>query len=135
MALAVNADGVHLGQSDMKPEEARKLLGSDKIIGVSARTIEQAQTAYNNGADYIGSGAVFGTSTKKDAKKLSVEEFSEICGSVPIPVVAIGGVNAENIRQLEGTGASGVAVVSAIFGQPDIKEAVNSLLKVADEIF
>lgn len=135
VAIAVDADGVHLGQSDMKPEQARKILGKNKIIGVSARTIEQAQTAYKNGADYIGSGAVFGTSTKKDAKKLSLEEFSSVCKSVPIPVVAIGGVTAENIEQLEGTGASGVAVVSAIFGQPDITEAVNSILNIANKIF
>lgn len=129
VCIAADADGVHLGQSDMPSDKARKLLGNDKIIGVTAKTIEQAQTAEKNGADYLGSGAIFGTSTKKDAIKMDMDTLKSICGSVKIPVVAIGGITGENVTKLKGTGICGVAVVSGIFGQPDIKDAAMDLYK------
>ena len=116
VVIKTGADGVHLGQNDMELAKAREILGKDKIIGGSARTIELAKKAEQSGADYIGSGAVFGTLTKADAKYLGTENLKKICGAVGIPVVAIGGVSADNIPQLENCGISGVAVVSAIFG-------------------
>ena len=115
VALAVDADGVHIGQDDMSVEEARKLLGEDKIIGVSAHNVEEAIKAQKGGADYLGVGAVCATSTKKDANVVSKEEIKKICHTVEIPVVAIGGIKKENIKTLEGTDVDGVAVVSAIF--------------------
>jgi len=133
LALDINADGVHLGQSDMDPAEARKLLGSDKIIGVTAKTIDQAKKAEAEGADYLGSGAVFGTSTKLDAKPMDHELLDAICESVSIPVVAIGGIDAGNILNLKGRKMSGFAIVSGIFGQEDIKKAAEELLNLAME--
>ena len=103
LALEINADGVHLGQSDMDIEEARRILGKDKIIGVTAKTVEQAITAMKQGADYLGSGAVFGSSTKKDAVTMSFDMLENICRSVEIPVVAIGGINLSNVSKLAGT--------------------------------
>ena len=103
VALAVDADGVHIGQDDMSVEEARKLLGEDKIIGVSAHNVEEAIKAQKGGADYLGVGAVCATSTKKDANVVSKEEIKKICHTVEIPVVAIGGIKKENIKTLEGT--------------------------------
>lgn len=132
VALAVNADGVHLGQGDTDIKTARKILGNDKIIGITAKTPEQAVNAYNNGADYLGTGAVFGTSTKKDAKNITIEQLSAVCKSVPIPVVAIGGINENNILQLKNSSADGVAVVSAIFAKENISEAVKNLRRLAD---
>lgn len=134
LALAVGAAGVHIGQEDMDVKDARKILGEDKIIGVSARTVEQAMIAWKGGADYLGSGAVFGTTTKGDASKLSLEAFREICGRVDIPVVAIGGVSEENILKLKGLGAAGVAVVSAIFASNDITGAAERLLKLSRQL-
>jgi len=133
LALDINADGVHLGQSDMDPAEARKLLGQNKIIGVTAKTIDQAKKAEAEGADYLGSGAVFGTSTKLDAKPMDHELLDAICESVSIPVVAIGGIDAGNILNLKGRKMSGFAIVSGIFGQEDIKKAAEELLKLAKE--
>ncbi len=115
VCAAVGADGVHLGQGDTDPKEARRILGSNAIIGVTAKTVEQAQSAEADGADYLGSGAVFGTSTKADAVKMDIETLREIVSSVSIPVYAIGGINAENISQLRGSGIYGAAVVSGIF--------------------
>lgn len=112
---AVGADGVHLGQGDADPKEARRILGGNAIIGVTAKTVEQARKAEADGADYLGSGAVFGTSTKADAVKMDIETLREIVSSVSIPVYAIGGINAENISQLRGSGIYGAAVVSGIF--------------------
>lgn len=136
ICLKCGADGVHVGQSDMEAGNVRKLLGNDKIIGVSAHTVEEAIAAERAGADYLGVGAVFSTSTKQDADAVSYDTLSEICASVHIPVVAIGGINADNIRELKGSGISGVAVVSAIFAADDIisstkkiKEAVGELLE------
>ncbi|WP_455721928.1 thiamine phosphate synthase [Agathobacter sp.] len=133
-ALDIDADGVHLGQDDMDPAEARKLLGSDKIIGVTAKTIEQAKTAESKGADYLGSGAVFGSTTKLDAKPMTKELLKEITASVDIPVVAIGGINADNAGELKGTGIAGIAVVGGIFASDDIKQAARELAHICDAL-
>ena len=134
VALRCDADGVHVGQSDMEAQDVRAKLGPDKIIGVSARTVEQAVKAEKMGADYLGVGAVFSTSTKLDAREVSWETLKEICETVSIPVVAIGGITADNLSQLAGTGVDGVAVVSAIFAQKDIKEAAQKLRKLSEEM-
>lgn len=132
--IGSDADGVHLGQSDMSISEARKILGKNKIIGATAKTVEQAQKAELEGADYLGSGAIFGTTTKDDAKKMDIETLKSITQSVKIPVVAIGGITGENILELRGTGISGAAVVSGIFAQNDIEKAAEDLYKKAGEI-
>jgi thiamine-phosphate pyrophosphorylase len=132
--IGSNADGVHLGQSDMSISEVRKILGKNKIIGATAKTVEQAQKAELEGADYLGSGAIFGTTTKDDAKKMDIETLKSITQSVKIPVVAIGGITGENILELRGTGISGAAVVSGIFAQNDIEKAAEDLYKKAGEI-
>ena len=134
LAKKIGAEGVHVGQSDMAAAEARSILGPDAIIGVTARTIEQAQAAEKAGADYLGSGAVFGTSTKKDAKPLDPAYFQQICESVSIPVVAIGGITANNIRQLEGRKMSGFAIVSGIFAAQVIEAQTKKLWKAAQEL-
>lgn len=130
IALAVNADGVHLGQNDLPLQEARKILGNDRIIGVTAQTLPLALEAEKNGADYLGVGAIFGTTTKKDAKKNTIEVLSEISHTVKIPVVAIGGINSENIAKLAGSGISGVAVVSGIIAQKNIAEASRKIFNI-----
>ena len=127
IALACDADGLHIGQNDMPAAKARELLGPDKILGVSAQTIEQAVAACQDGADYLGVGAVFPTGTKTDAVEVPLDTLKAITASVDIPVVAIGGINADNITQLSGTGIAGAAVVSAIFAQEDIKKAAANL--------
>lgn len=134
VAKMCGADGVHVGQDDMRCEEARRILGEDAIIGVTAKTIEQAQRAQAAGADYLGSGAVFGTSTKLNAKPMTRETLASITASVDIPVVAIGGINMGNIEKLEGTGIAGVAVVSGIFAAEDIESECRELRKIADRI-
>ena len=134
VAKAVDADGVHIGQDDIPLREARKILGTDKIIGVTAKTTEQAQKAETDGADYIGSGAIFGTSTKGDAKKMDIETLKSITASVNIPVVAIGGITDENVLNLKGTGIAGAAVVSGIFAEKDIEKASKDLYKKIGEI-
>lgn len=134
VALEIDADGVHVGQSDMNAKDVRKLIGSDKILGVSAQTVEQAIKAEQSGADYIGVGAVFTTSTKENADSVSFETLKEICSSISIPVVAIGGINGRNIMQLKGTGIDGVAVISAIFAKPDIYKATEHLLTLSKEM-
>ncbi len=121
IAKMVDADGVHLGQDDMDIEEARKILGSEKIIGITAKTIEQAKEAQMKGADYLGSGAIYTSGTKQNAKRLTVENLKAICASVEIPVVAIGGLTYDNIDVLKDSGISGIAVVSAIYASTDIK--------------
>ena len=115
VCLAAGADGVHLGQSDASPAEARKILGDAAIIGVTAKTAQQARKAFADGADYIGSGAVFGTTTKGDAKKMDIKTLKSITAASELPVYAIGGINADNISQLAGSGIYGAAVVSGIF--------------------
>ena len=134
VALECGADGVHVGQSDIQGRDIRALIGPDKILGISANTVETALAAQKAGADYIGVGAVFGTTTKKDAKNLSVEQLRAICDAVDIPVVAIGGIGAENLLQLRGSGVDGVAVVSAIFAQPDPGTATKGLRALAEEL-
>lgn len=134
VALAVDADGVHIGQDDMSVEEARKLLGEDKIIGVSAHNVNEAMKAQKGGADYLGVGAVCATSTKKDANVVSKEEIKKIKEAVDIPIVAIGGIKKDNIHTLKGTGVDGVAVVSAIFAAEDIKETSKELLDTVKEM-
>lgn len=134
VALACDADGVHLGQDDMSPIEARKILGDNKIIGLSAVNLEQAILAEKQGADYLGVGAVFPTSTKEDADYVSYEELKKICEAVSIPVVAIGGIGADNIMELRGSGIDGISVVSAIFAQKNIKEATENLFKLSKEM-
>ena len=134
VALECGADGVHVGQSDIRGRDIRALIGPDKILGISANTVETALAAQRAGADYIGVGAVFGTTTKKDAKNLSVEQLRAICDAVDIPVVAIGGIGAENLLQLRGSGVDGVAVVSAIFAQPDPGAAAKRLRALAEEL-
>ena len=120
IALAVDADGVHVGQSDMEAGDVRAKLGPDKIIGVSAQTVEQAVMAEQNGADYLGVGAVFPTGSKADALEVSHDTLKAICKAVKIPVIAIGGISKENILELSGSGICGIAVISAIFAKDDI---------------
>lgn len=134
IAIKCGADGVHVGQHDMQAENVRKLVGNDMIIGVSARTVEQAVLAEKNGADYLGVGAVFNTSTKTDASSVSFETFSEICKAVSIPVVAIGGISKKNILKLSGLGANGVAVVSAIFSAENIEQECRELRSLSEKI-
>ncbi|MCD8372334.1 MAG: thiamine phosphate synthase [Clostridia bacterium] len=129
------ADGVHLGQGDTPVSEVRKRVGGDFIIGATAKTVQQAIAAERAGASYLGSGAVFPSPTKKDAIRITYEGLCEICSAVNIPVVAIGGITAENINKLAGCGAAGAAVVSAVFGQKDIAEAAKSLRKLAESCF
>ena len=133
-ALAVDADGVHVGQSDIQGRDIRALIGPDRILGMTARTVEEARAAETAGADYIGSGAVFGSSTKKNAKNLPLETLRDICASVSIPVVAIGGIGKENIWELAGCGIAGAAVVSAVFGAEDPGRAAEELLALSREI-
>lgn len=123
-----NADGVHIGQGDTPLSKAREILGKDKIVGVTAKTIQQALEAQLNGADYLGVGAMFGSTTKKDAIPLTFEQLADIRKSVTIPIVAIGGINANNIDKFANTNVDGIAVVSAIYGQNDIKLATENLL-------
>jgi thiamine-phosphate pyrophosphorylase len=134
VALACGADGVHVGQKDMAAKDVRKIIGPDKILGVSAQTVEQAVAAEENGADYLGVGSVFSTSTKLDADAVSFETLKEICQAVSIPVVAIGGINKDNARKLKGSGIDGIAVVSAIFAQENIREAAAELRQIAREV-
>ena len=134
LAKEIGADGVHVGQKDMAPEKVRQIIGPDMVLGVSARTVEQALAAQAAGADYLGSGAVFHTGTKGDARALSHDVLREICGSVEIPVVAIGGITAENAPQLAGTGISGIAVISGIFASEDVKGAAAELRSIAEQI-
>lgn len=128
IALAVGADGVHLGQSDLPLDAARNLLGADKIVGATANTVELAHKAWREGADYLGVGDVFGTTTKADTRHITLGELKEIKESVPIPIVAIGGVNEDNIALLRETGVDGAAVISAIVGQKDITVAAEELI-------
>ena len=134
IAVRVGADGAHIGQDDEEIKSAREKLGADKIIGLSAATVEEAVQAEQSGADYIGVGAVFNTLTKLDANTVSFETLKEICNTVKIPVVAIGGISKNNALELAGTGIEGISVVSAIFAQNDIKTAASELLELAKKI-
>ena len=134
LALELQADGVHVGQEDMEAGRARAKLGPDKIIGVSAHTVEEALRAQAAGADYLGAGAVFHTGTKGDAGALPHETLRAICEAVDIPVVAIGGITAGNMGQLAGSGVQGVAVVSALFAQADPEQAARTLRALSEEV-
>lgn len=134
IALACNAAGVHVGQQDMEAQDVRALLGKNKIIGVTAKTVEQAQKAEQAGADYLGSGAVFGTLTKPDALPMTMERLRDITQSVSIPVVAIGGIEEHNLMMLKGSGVAGAAVVSAVFAAEDVGAATKTLRALADEM-
>ena len=127
IALKVDADGVHVGQSDMEAGKVREKLGPDKIIGVSCKTVEQALLAKKHGADYLGVGAVFHTGSKADAEDVSHETLTAICNAVKIPVIAIGGITRDNVTELSGSGICGIAVISAIFAQKDIVSATKDL--------
>ena len=133
IAVKINADGVHVGQSDMEALDVRAKLGDDKIIGVSAQTVEQALLAEKHGADYLGVGAVFPTGSKDDADDVSHETLKAICDAVSIPVVAIGGISKDNVIELKGTGICGIAVISAIFGAGDIESATKHLKTITEE--
>lgn len=132
--IEAGVDGVHIGQNDMDYVEARKLLGDDKIIGMTAPSVTLAKKAEELGADYIGAGAVFSTNTKKDTKPLELSTLKEICNSVSIPVVAIGGIDHSNVRELKGTDIDGVAVISALFGASDPGEATRELVSIMKDI-
>ena len=134
LAVEVDADGVHVGQHDMEAGEVRKKIGPNRILGVSAQTVEQALLAQQAGADYLGVGAVFPTGTKDDADAVSIQTLGEICHAVNIPVVAIGGIGQHNVMQLAGSGICGIAVVSAIYAQPDIQNAASTLHALAKEM-
>lgn len=134
IALKCKADGIHVGQSDMEAGNVRKLAGEHMIIGVSVRTVEEAVAAEKVGADYLGVGAMFPTSTKLDAADVSYETLKEICSTVTIPVVAIGGINKNNIQELAGTGVDGIALVSAIFAVENIEETCRELKSISKKM-
>lgn len=134
LAVKIGADGVHVGQSDMAAKDVRALIGKDKILGVSAQTVEQALEAQKCGADYLGTGAIFPTGSKDDAQVLGVQTLKEICSAVNIPVVAIGGISKDNILELKKSGIAGVSVISAIFAQSDIVAATAELKSLAEQI-
>lgn len=133
IARKINADGVHVGQSDMEVGDVRALLGENKILGVSAQTVEQAILAEQRGADYLGVGAVFHTGSKADADDVSYETLKAICEAVSIPVVAIGGIGKHNVLELSGSGICGVAVISAIFAAEDITSATAELKTLTEK--
>ena len=128
LALECGADGVHVGQHDLEAGSVRKMLGPDKILGVSAQTVEEALLAEREGADYLGVGAVFPTGSKDDADDICHETLRSICEAVSIPVIAIGGITRDNVSELSGSGICGIAVISAIFAKPDRKQAAADLL-------
>ena len=134
IAVAMDADGVHVGQSDMEALDVRAKVGPDKIVGVSAQTVEQALLAEKHGADYLGVGAVFPTGSKDDADDVSYETLKAICEAVSIPVVAIGGISQENVSRLAGSGICGVAVISAIYAAKDICAAASKLKRATEEM-
>lgn len=132
IARAMGADGVHVGQSDMEALDVRAKLGPDKIIGVSAHSVEEALLAEKHGADYLGVGAMFPTGSKADVQELPYETLKDICAAVSIPVVAIGGISQENVAKLAGSGTCGVAVISAIYAAKNIKSAAEELKAAAE---
>ena len=134
LALRCHADGVHVGQDDMDVAEVRRLVGQEMMIGVSVHTVEEARTAAEGGADYLGGGAMFATSTKTDASLVTKETLRAICDAVSIPVVAIGGINKSNLLELAGTGVDGVALVSAIFSAADIATECRLLYGLSQEM-
>ena len=133
VALAIKSEGVHIGQTDMPADVARSLIGDEMILGVSASTVEEARKAEKDGADYIGTGAVFPTTTKDDAPSITKDDLKEVTGSINIPTVAIGGITLENASELAGTGIAGISVESAIMNSKDPKTASENLLKIYNE--
>jgi thiamine-phosphate pyrophosphorylase len=134
IAIRCHADGIHVGQEDMKASKVREKVGEDMMIGVSVHSVEEALEAVRNGADCLGVGAMFSTSTKADADVLPKETLRDICSAVDIPVVAIGGLGKSNILELKGTGVDGVALVSAIFAADDIENECRTLRKLSEEM-
>lgn len=134
VAICCKADGIHVGQEDMAVAQVRDKVGSDMIIGVSVHTVEEALSAVSNGADYLGVGAMFSTSTKQDADVLTKEILHDICAAVDVPVVAIGGISKENIGKLARTGVDGVALISAIFGSDHIEKECRLLRRLSEEM-
>lgn len=134
IAIKSKADGVHIGQGDMDAKEVRKLIGEDKILGVSANTVETAKLAEEDGADYIGVGAVYKTNTKEDANLVSMDIIKDICSSVSIPVVAIGGINENTVEGLKDSGIDGICCISAVFARKNIEEATRNLYNLAKRI-
>lgn len=132
--LAIDADGIHVGQHDMAVNHVRARIGNEKILGVSVQSVEQALLAQSQGADYLGVGAMFSTNTKKDADDVTYAMLKAICEAVQIPAVAIGGITCDNMHELRGSGIDGVALVSAIMAQPDIKQACEQLLERTGEL-
>ncbi len=135
LAMQIDADGIHVGQDDMQASDVRKLIGQDKILGVSAQTVEQALAAQESGADYLGVGAVFPTKSKDDAVEVPHETLNAICEAVSIPVVAIGGITRENAPQLAGSGIAGVALISALYAQSDIENATKQMKASLKDLF
>lgn len=133
IAMAVGAAGVHLGQDDLPCAAARRILGEDYLIGVSAHNPAEAKAALQSGADYLGCGAVFGTATKADVKKLGTDGLAAICKAKGLPVIGIGGVTADNYREVRAAGADGAAIVSGILAQPDIRATVRAIARVSQE--
>lgn len=134
IALACSADGVHVGQQDMSPRILRAMLGPEKIVGVSAATVDEATAAVRDGADYLGCGAVFATGTKTNTRPVDAARLRAVCAASTVPVVAIGGITAENALQLGGSGIAGIAVVSAVFAQPDPESAAARLRTISEEL-
>ncbi|MDY3035802.1 MAG: thiamine phosphate synthase [Absicoccus sp.] len=134
IAKTMHADGIHVGQSDMEALDVRKALGNDVILGVSAQTVEQAKKAEAHGADYLGVGAVFPTGSKDDADDVSHKTLKAICEAVSIPVIAIGGITQDNVKELAGSGIVGIAVISAIFAQKDITQATKDLKQATEQM-
>jgi thiamine-phosphate pyrophosphorylase len=134
VAIRSHADGVHVGQEDMKVQDVRRRVGDGMMIGVSAHTVREALEAVKNGADCLGAGAMFTTATKADAEVLSMQTLRDICAAVDVPVVAIGGISRDNILQLSGTGAAGAAIVSAIFGAKDIEATCRELRSLSQRM-
>lgn len=134
IAIRCKADGVHVGQEDMATAQVRQKVGPDMMIGVSAHSVEEALEAVANGADCLGVGAMFSTSTKKDAEHVTMEQLRDICVAVDVPVVAIGGIGKENIAELAGTGVDGVALVSAIFSAEDIEQECRLLRQLSEQM-
>ena len=134
IAIKSNAHGIHVGQKDMVAKDVRKLIGENKILGVSAQTVEQALLAEKMGADYLGVGAIFSTDSKSDAESVDISTLKEICKSVKIPVVAIGGIGKENVSLLENSGIVGVAVISAIYGENNIEVATTQLKDIVKKV-
>lgn len=134
IAKDMHADGIHVGQSDMEALDVRKALGNDVILGVSAQTVEQAKKAEAHGADYLGVGAVFPTGSKDDAEDVNYETLKAICEAVSIPVIAIGGITQDNVKELAGSGIVGIAVISAIFAQQHITQATKNLKQATEQM-